>query len=219
MKTEGAKLGGGVYTSADAARILKISPQKANYWFRHYLKNNHFKSNNFQYHFNIKETVAVNFLTLMEMYVFYSLRQNKIGVKEIVKTHQYLSKLLSTPYPFAKQAIYTDGGKLLFNSGEIYLSTDGSLQTKIALELDKFFKKITFSKDGFASIFHPLGSENVVVVNPEHQFGKPIIEGTNIKTQTVFNLYKSGENIELISELYNITEKQINDVIAFSKAA
>jgi uncharacterized protein (DUF433 family) len=213
-----AELGGGVFTASDAARILKISPRKARYWFSYYLRQKHFQSE-FRYYFTFKNTLAVNFLTLMEMYVFYSLKEKKIPVHRIIQTHQFLSNFLSTPYPFADKAIYTDGSNLLIAHHNNFFSTDGKDQYKLKLELDKFFQKVSFSADGKVTSYHPLGLDSAVVVDPNHQFGNPTIKGTNIKVKTIFDLYNAGEKKKTIAELYHISIKQINDVIKFSDAA
>lgn len=211
-------LGGGVYTASDAARILKIPQHKARYWFSYYIKQKHFQSE-FKYYFKFGDVVAVNFLTLMEMYVFYSLKEKNIPVRNIINTHIYLANFLKTPYPFAHKSIYTDGRKLLIDYGSNLFSTDGKEQYKIRLELDRFFQKISFSENGEAECFHPLGVKNSVVVDPSHQFGNPTIKGTNIKVKTIFDLFKAGEKKKNIADLFQLTLKQINDVIKYSHAA
>jgi hypothetical protein len=54
-------IGGGIYTAADAARILKVPYPKANYWFKYYAKEKLASSGNFRYHFQVRDVVAVNF--------------------------------------------------------------------------------------------------------------------------------------------------------------
>lgn len=212
------KLGSGIFSASDAAKILNISPQKARYWFNYYLKQKHFQSE-YRYYFTFDKTVAVNFLTLMEMYVFYSLKERNISIRTIINAHKYLSSFLNTPYPFAHKSLYTDGGNLLIDHNSDFFSTDGKEQYKLRLELDKFFQKISFSPDGNAQSFHPLGLNNSVVVDPNHQFGTPTIKGTNIKVKTIIDLYNAGEKKKTIAELYHISLKQINDVIRYSNAA
>lgn len=58
-----------------------------------------------------------------------------------------------------------------------------------------------------------------IVVNPENQFGLPVIEGTNILTDTIYDMILGGEDKEIICKSYSITINNINDVVEFSKAA
>jgi uncharacterized protein (DUF433 family) len=47
-----------------------------------------------------------------------------------------------------------------------------------------------------------------------HQFGQPVIEKTNILAETIYDLHKAGESKQLLSRLYNISVKEVNDAVA-----
>lgn len=219
MKTATAEIGQGIYTAADAARILGIPYPKANYWFRYYAKNK-FESLGYRYYFQIKDIVAVNFLTLIEMGVFYRMKEKKIKTNVIIAAHNSLSDHLKTPYPFAKASFFTDGKKLLFGENTSYLiSADRKLQSTFIGHLHPYVEKIEFGAGKLAHKFYPLGKESSIVVNPENQFGQPIIEGTNILAATVYDYYLGGEKPEFIAKLFDISPKSVQDAIQFSKAA
>lgn len=63
--------------------------------------------------------------------------------------------------------------------------------------------------------FYPLGEDHNILVDPKHQFGQPVINKTNIITDTIFSMLEAGEKKETLSTLYEISIEQINDVIAF----
>lgn len=216
MILETAKIGQGIYTAADASRIFKIPYTKAKYWFSYYAKNKLSGSIGFQYHFQIKDTIAVNFLTLIEMYVFYESKERGIKTSTIIKAHTNMSKLLKTPYPFAKQDIYTDEISLLFEKDGLFITTDTKHQILITDFLEPFFKKILYNDIRLAKKFYPLGINKSVVINPNNQFGSPTIDGTNILTTTLYNLYQGGESVESIAKLYNISKQNVADAIEFS---
>jgi len=216
---ETPKIGSGIYTAADAARILKIPYPKANYWFRYYIKNKLSEQIGYQYYFEIKDITAVSFLSLIEMYVFYTLKEKGMNTNKIMDSHFHMSDFLKTPYPFASKNLYTDGKCLLFEIENNLISADKARQIKIRQVLEPFFKKIEFSEQGLARKFYPLGRKHTIVVNPENQFGQPIIDGTNILTSTIYSFHLGGESIKSIRNLYNVSTKNILDAIAFSKAA
>ena len=212
-------IGQGIYTAADASRILKVPYAKANYWFSYYAKQRFASTAHHIYHFKIKDTVAVNFLTLIEMLVFYTLKEKGIRTSQIVKAHTVMSEFLNTPHPFAKEEIYIDGKSLLFGSDEQLLTADTRLQSVIIQVLKPFISKIKFNDEKMARKFYPLGKNKTIVVNPENQFGQPVIEGTNILTQTIYNLVRAGETKKSIAKLYDLNINQVNDALEFSKAA
>lgn len=220
MNTETAKLGEGIYTAADAARILRIPYWKANYWFQYYVKHKLFETIAFRYHFPIKDTVAVNFLTLIEMYVFYQLKDKKVKISDIITAHSEMSKALNTPYPFAKEDLYVDPkGKLWFGEYDQPITADKRMQTTLANFAKLFLTKVDFGNKKMATKFYPLSRDKTVVVNPQNQFGQPIIEDTNILTDTIYDLHLGGDSSEMICKLYDITPQNVKDAIEFSKAA
>lgn len=212
------KIGQGIYTAADASRILKMPYSRTKYWFSYYAKQR-FAAKNHVYHFQIKDSVAVNFLALIEMYVFFTLKEQGIKTRTIVKAHETMAVYLQTPYPFAMEDLFIDNSRLLFGDEHQLITADERLQTVIVQILRPFIRKIEFSNNKLAKKFYPLGKENSVVVNPEHQFGQPIIDGTNILTETIFMLSKGGDSNEFIAKLYNISVKNVEDAIRFSIAA
>lgn len=219
MKNSTSKIGQGIYTAADASRILKVPYPKANYWFKYYAKQKFPSTTHHTYHFKIKDTIAVNFWTLIEMSVFYTLKEKGIRTSKIIKAHTIMSEFLATPHPFAKEEIYIDGKSLLFGNNEQLLTADARLQSVLIQVLKPFIRKIQFDDERMAKKFYPLGKNKSIVVNPEHQFGQPVIEGTNILTQTIFNLLQAGEPKKSIAKLFDLTINQINDTIEFTKAA
>lgn len=80
-------------------------------------------------------------------------------------------------------------------------------------------EKITFDDQKIAKKYYPLGNNRTVVVDPEHQFGQPVIEGTNILPETLVNLYRGGEKVEFIAKLYEIKPVNVLDAVEYLKAA
>lgn len=218
-KNVSVKIGQGIYTAADAARILKVPYPKANYWFKYYAKERLGSSIGFKYHFHVRDIVAVNFLTLIEMYVFYMLKEKGIKTRKIMEAHSVMANFLDTPHPFAKEDIYVNEKSLLFGNEDHLITADKRLQTVIVQVLKPFISKIQFNEDKMAKKFYPLGKKKTIVVNPENQFGQPVIDGTNILTQTIYTLSNAGESYKSIAKLYDLNLKQVKDAIDFANAA
>ena len=80
-------------------------------------------------------------------------------------------------------------------------------------------EKLVFDNEGLATRLYPTGLASKIVVDPHHQFGQPVIEGTNITTAVLYSMYKSGESVEQIGKLYDLKVEWINEAIQFSKQA
>jgi uncharacterized protein (DUF433 family) len=213
------QFGQGFYTATDAANILDIPYNKVGYWFRRYVKGEFERHSNYRYYYDNEKITAVNFYTLIEIYVFDFFRQNKISTKNIVVAHKELSRYLNTPFPFCHtDFLLLSGNDILYRIEKSIFEVKPGFQQAIFDYVIPYSKKIEF-KDCIASKYYPIGKDHSIVVNPNNQFGSPIIDGTNIKVGTLVSLYKGGENIRFISEMYEIHESQVRDALIYSKAA
>lgn len=97
------------------------------------------------------------------------------------------------------------------------VKADGTRQTDFVEFIRQFSGKIEFNSNKMAEKFWPAGKESDVVINPHNQFGQPILNGTNINAEVIYSMYESGEPIDAIGILYDLTNKQVNDAISFYK--
>lgn len=214
-------LGRGIYTIPDLASILGIPYSKVNRWTKTFWNDRFGKEYNSSYSWNVDFTKAVNFHTLVEIYTFYQLSEAGVKSKEILQAHDILSKEYNTFYPFASQVILggirTDGRKVMFeqNNGSIY-TLDASKQFKLAFIRD-FFKNLDFDSDSLAIRLWPIGKDKSIVCDPHHQFGQPIIKGTNIQVETLYSMYLADEPVDFIASIFEISSDNVRDAIEFYK--
>lgn len=217
------ELGYGLYMASDISRILNIPLPKVSRYLKNYWDNKSgrkFFNDTYSWSPVGTKIRAVNFYVMIELYVFIQLHEMGISNQKIFRIRQQIATDLNVAYPFATQGILTDGKKIWYEYEDVILDSNGTKQTNLIKILKTFAKKIDFnSENRVAEKFYPVGKKKSVVVSPHHQFGLPVIEGTNINTDTIFSLYDSGEKIETISVLYNLSIKQVKDTISFSKTA
>lgn len=219
MNQEIARISEGIYTISDVSRIFKIPYPKVKYWFTYYIKKRLFDTIGFRYYFPVRDTIAINFLSLIEMYVFNTFKEKNIKTNNIIKAHTTMSKYLNTPYPFATEEFYILGKKIFFGQPDS-LKQAFDIDQGIILEyILPFVEKIVFDDKRLAKKFYPLGRNKSIVINPENQVGQPTIDGTNILTATLYDYYLRKDSVESIAQLFNLSIKNIEDAIEFHKAA
>ena len=213
-----SKVGYGIYTASDISRILGFPLQKVSrylnlYWDKKSGKDM-FKDT---YSWSIdNKTKAVNFYVLIELYTFISLQELGVPTQKIFKARQQIAKDLNTEYPFASAGILTDGKKILYEVMDDIIDSDGTRQINISKIIHDFVKRIDFnSENKLAERFYPAGKNKSIVVDPHHQFGLPVIKGTNINTDVIYSMYSSGEPVNSIGILYDLTKKQVKDIVQF----
>ncbi|CAN0464833.1 unnamed protein product, partial [Phaeothamnion confervicola] len=218
-KQELIGIGTGIYTLADIATILGLLPAKVSRWMNEYWNLQFGKTAQSSFTNGAGRDRVTNFLTLIEFFTFYQLREEGVSAQKIVKAHNILEKTFQTRYPFAKSQIFTDGKAVLF-SGEVgeIIRADETLQITIKEVFSPFCKKVDFNKNDLAERFFPMGRNHNVVIDPKRQFGQPVVGGTNVLTETIFNLFKGGESVSMISRLYDLTLSQVNDAVDYHRS-
>lgn len=218
------RVGEGIYTTSDVAKILNLDYSKVYRWMAAYWESE--LDENVQYTFGEEGSRAINFFSLIEFYTFFKLREKGVSVNKIKKLHKRLAIEFNTLYPFALATdIFVERDKQRENKVFLFYRHLGSLlkfddRKQYSLDfIEEFLDKIDFDENNLASKFYPLAGSKNIVVDPRRQFGQPIIAGTNLKTHTVWGLYKGGESIEDISAMYNLAIEKIKDAITFQQAA
>lgn len=222
MRTEAfhkKKLGSGIYTIPDISKLLGFPQAKVRrylneYWDERLGKKIFNETYSCSAGNNIK---AVNFYTLIELHTVFHLQELGVATKEILKSRAAVAKDLQIPYPFASAKLLSDGKKIWYEFKDSIVNADGTKQTDFIEFIRKFANKIEFNSNKIAEKFWPAGKSSDVIVNPHHQFGQPVLNGTNINAEVIFSMYESGEPIETIGILYDLTKKQVNDAISFYK--
>ena len=216
------QLGNGIYTIQEIAHILQLPYPKVHLWVNKYWDGELGKVYESNYSWIVNKTRAVGFHTLVEFYVMVQFAEAGVKTRQVLNAHKELSHDLKTPFPFAQKmvldGIKTDGKKiyLIQNSNTILL--DGTKQLNLDF-IKLFFKKLEFDKEFLAARFWPLGKEYKIVCDPNHKFGQPLIEGTNIHAEAIYRMHLAKEPISFISDLYDISEGKVRDAILFYKIA
>ncbi len=199
------KIGEGIFLTTDVSQILGLPYPKVRRWMKEYWPN---------YTFGDADNQAVNFKTLIEFYTFFHLRDKGLSVKQIEKYHQTIARELNTSYPFAR-SIRTDGKSVWYELLGNLIKADRKQQFDIKPILEPFLHKIDFGNSEVAQRFFPLKNTKAIVVDPQRQFGQPIVNGTSIKAETLYILYKGGEKTEHIVELYDLRVSQVKHAIGY----
>lgn len=204
-----ATIGEGIFLTKDVSQILGLPYSKVRRWMKEYWPNHTFGD---------KDNQAINFHTLIEFYTFYHLRDRGLSVKSIQKYHQTIGDELNTAYPFAT-IIRTDGKNVWYERLGNLIKADKKQQFDLKAIIEPFLHKIDFGGTNTAKRFFPLPKTKQIVVDPERQFGQPIINGRSIKAETLYSLYKGGEKKEFIADLYELSVSQVTHAIQYFKNA
>lgn len=199
------------YSVTDIATILDLPEAQVKQWLKEYKKG----------HLTAEEPegepdLAADFHTLIEFYTFYQLRAQGVWPSKINNAREILADMLHTNYPFASASILTDGRSVFYNAerGEL-IKADQTLQLTIQQVVEPFCKRIEFGDDSLATKLYPQGREAAIQIDPTRQSGRPVVGDTEVLSQSVFDFFLHGNSVSSVAEHFNLTEKEVEDVIVF----
>jgi hypothetical protein len=104
------KLGHGVYSLPEAARLTRLKPQRVREWFRAQASGRArrpiFRSD----YAPVDGDRAISFHDLIELFVAGRLRDHGVSLQTLRKVHKQLQVDLQTRHPFGRREVLTRGG-------------------------------------------------------------------------------------------------------------
>ncbi len=199
------------YSVEDIATILGLPETQVKQWLREY-KRRQLAADEPE----VETSLTVDFHTLIEFYTFYQLRAQGVWPSKINNAREILADMLHTNYPFATANILTDGKNVFYNAevGEL-IQADQTLQLTIQQVVEPFCKRIEFGDDSLATKLYPMGREAAIQIDPARQSGRPVVGDTEVLSQSVFDFFLHGNSVFSVAERFNLTEKEVEDVIVF----
>lgn len=215
------RLGFGIYTATDVASILRLPKSKVRRWLKDYWDLLLAPQKGVAHSWGKGQGKSINFYALVEFYVFFALRQHGVSMQKILKAHESLRKQFVTDYPFASYRIMTDTKSVLFSpdGGESIVDVNQGMQYQLKEIITDFLLKIDFDDNQTALRLYPFGKEHSIMVDPHQQFGQPVIRGTNVSAEVLYAMYKAGEDIIFIANIYNLKKNEVEDAIQFYQPA
>jgi uncharacterized protein (DUF433 family) len=219
--------GKGIYTLTTAAKIIKINPQKMRRWINGYTYSKNMECRSYEpllkteFDYN-SENVIVSFLDLVELLFINNFIQYGISIQKIRKAAVVASKLINTSHPFAIKKMFTDGKSIFADIAQE--EKDDSLldlinkQYQISEIIEPtLYKCIDFNRYDLAEKWWPKGKDGAIVLDSSRNMGQPILDKYNIRTELIYDLYKTKHSISEIADWYELDKNAIEVAINYEK--
>jgi len=227
-------LGVGIYSQADAARLLRVTPTRLRRWVRGYT---------YQYVYAlaarvgkqppvvrldlpvVRDTIALSFVELMELRAVKAMTDRGVSLQRIRTAARIASTIFGTDHPFASRQIFTEGNRIFSAASTgleetpdvIELSKDKHTQLVIGKMVVPLLKEIDFDPStSLAFKWWPLGKAKPIVLNPRVAFGAPTVNGTRIRTLTLFRMV-GGSSVPVIARAFEVAEGAVEAAVHFER--
>jgi uncharacterized protein (DUF433 family) len=194
-------LGVGMYSRAEVARLLKMTPSRVSrwvrgysYWLRRESEERHRKqppvvTTRLR---ELEGVFVLSFLDLMELRVIRALVDEVgLSLQQIRAAAKMAMELFHTRHPFATHRVFYDTHRLFapLSKDAVIELTSRNQQLISVHAFEPYLKEVDFdTSSGLANRWWPLGKDVPIVLDPHVAFGAPVLAGTATRTDVVATL-------------------------------
>lgn len=220
-------LGVGLYSVQSAAHYLSVSPLKVRRWAEGYLfiKGKELRNSPPVKGAESPELAAhrlISFQGFVELMVINHLRQAGVSMNTIRFASAVLSERLRVAHPFAVERLFTDGVRIFRDltrekaAGRSTLEEIGKSQFVIRDTVEPYFKRMDYT-DEIASRYWPLGRNRGVRLDPEINFGAPVVCSRAVPTYVLAAMVEGGSSTERVAWWYDIPLAAVEAAVEYEK--
>jgi len=221
-------IGKGVYSLAEAERLIKIPRRRISRWTRGYTYR--YKG---EAHYtppliagdverSVDKGPILSFLDLLEVRFLDAFLVYGVSRKAVRIAALHARELLGRHHPFSTRIFKTDGHSIF---AEIVRGTDDKHLLDVVKNQFVFariispslYEGVEFDASNDPQRWWPLGKKHTVVIDPERGFGAPIVAGSGVPTQVLADAVKAEGSIEFVAKWYEVSVREVRDAVLFEK--
>jgi uncharacterized protein (DUF433 family) len=222
VKPDLSLVGIGLYTPAEAARLIGVPRPTLQRWLRGYKVREREYEPLWPLQLDLgDDRTYLSFLDLVQARVAIAFINAGLSAQKVRRAIELGRKILSTHYPFASARFRTDGNTVILQvlePGEddklIDLFRDGQYVMKNIVEPS--LKGLEFGKD-LAVRWWPAGKEDRIVIDPRRQFGQPIDAETGVPTSVLATAATAEGSVERAARAYRVPTAAVRRAVRFEQ--
>lgn len=217
-------LAAGLYSPREAGRILEVGTATVKRWAFGYRR--HGKRYEAAINTELPEmddVSALTFLELIELLLIKGFLAAGASWPMVHTAFTTASKLIDEPHPFASKRWFADPGGIYLDLAEaseeqdlIEMSRYGQMASDEVLGI--YLRQIEFDVEDVARRWYPLGKDGPIVLDPSVEFGSPVVAGTRIETEVLWQYAEGGEEIGAIADAYELQQDKVEAAITFERS-
>jgi len=159
----------------------------------------------------------LSFINLVELFVLTAIRRHGVALPQVRRALDYLKKRFPSPHPLADNEFETNGVDLFVEKFGEYLNLSREGQIEIRGLIEARLRCVLRDEAGMPLKLYlsPRADidRGIVVIDPRLGFGRPVIEGTGIRTEVIVGRFSAGETIDSIAEDYGRSRTEIEEIV------
>jgi uncharacterized protein (DUF433 family) len=237
LKSDGgatmAQLGIGMYTLADAARLIRADRRSISRWLYGYnyigLKGEKQVRRHSdplwspQYDANDFGEKVIGFYDLLELRIVREFVRRGVPLLVIRHCLETAKEIFDTEYPFTKRRFVTDGETIFLEAMRVEAQDHEMLNLRTRQytfrEIIKASLYAGIEYDhGLARRWYPEHRSRAVVIDPTVEFGHPVMEESGIPTASLYATYLAeNKNRTVVARLFEVVPRQVDAAVRFEE--
>ena len=222
-----ALIGVGIYTPAEAAKLIGTESREVKRWLFGYAFRAHGASDRrnsppLWTSQHAEDGQLVSFRDLLELRIVKAFVKHGVSLLVIRRVLENAQQMFGHSYPFTAMRFLTDG-RTIFHEASKH-SGDGGLTDLKSKQVvftevirHSLYAGIEFDNRGVAKRWHPLHGSRAIVLDPEISFGKPIISGTGVPTATIADAVRAEKSFTRVAQLYDLKPAEVRSAVRFEE--
>ncbi|AYG61524.1 hypothetical protein QD460_22930 [Rhizobium jaguaris] len=217
-------IGVGLYTPAEAGKLLRIPPAKISRW----LKGHHIQGRYYPPLWTPEislgdDRVFLGFRDLMEVRVADAFIQVGVSAIRVRSAIEVARDVIGRDRPLSTNRFRTDGREIFLHIVEE--DSDGEKrelllnlfrkQYEFNSILDPILRTVDFGSDGNPLAWWPAGRRLNVVIDPTRSFGQPIDASSSVPTAILAAAAKYDGSIRNTALAYDVSETAVRHAVEF----
>ena len=223
MKDATDWLGVGLYTAAEASRLLDLPPAKVRRWLGGYDYVHRGEKHRADPLWSLQlpkldGQLGLVFLDLMQLMLVARFITEGISLQAMRLALARAAEVLGQHHPFTATTFKTDGRRIFLEiadeTGERTIYDLARRQYAFHRLVAPSFKDVDFEADVMAR-WWPMGHRRLVVLDPQRSFGAPIAAESGIPTATLADVAQGEGSSRAVTRWFPVTEREVRDAIEF----
>lgn len=167
---------------------------------------------------------VIGFRDLLELRIVKAFTQHNVPLRVIRAAIESARGIFSTEYPFTANRFLTDGRSIFYEAlkshGEVEL-TD-LVRRQVVFEhiiRPELYAGIEFTASGQATRWFPVKKSEIIVLDPQISFGKPILTEYGIRTDVLAACFEVEGDKKRVAALYDIPLRAVNAALRYEALA
>ncbi|WP_337999664.1 DUF433 domain-containing protein [Pseudomonas chlororaphis] len=214
-------IGVGIYTPAEAAMYTGIPAKDIRRWMFGYKSEGVDHAGLWTPEIDSSEEKLLGFHDLLEIRFVHAFRKHGVSLQAIRSASRQAAEIFDQRYPFTCKRFQTDGRSIF---ATVFDETGDEAILDLAKRQYAFrqvigpslYEGIDYTGEGRAQRWYPVKRSKTIVLDPNRNFGKPVLSSTGVDTAAIYHAYLAeGQDVKRVSMIFEISASAVDAAVTF----